>query len=121
MKQLNKEQCKWIDLYFALSKKDMPLGICEKRLKDNLKGLNPFYCYEDFFISVRLNINDMKNKQKINLIGTQFSYLLSKALEDELYEICYNLSEWFIKINIQLDYLNSIYLNGLANQPKTIT
>lgn len=115
MIKLNKHQCKWIDIFFGLTQKDMPIGISKQTLKNHLKGQSEF-CYHDIFLSVKMNYEDLKNKRKIDRMGTQFSYMLAEALEDEEYEICKNLAKYFEKINVQIDSLWNYHLNHLVNK-----
>jgi hypothetical protein len=114
MKTLNKEQCKWIDSFFGLTQKDMPIYINVTTFKNHLKGKSEF-CYEDIYLSVKQNWDDVKNRRKIDLIGRQLSYMLAEALEDEQYEICKNLAKYFEKVNHQIDLLYNYYFYHLAN------
>jgi hypothetical protein len=115
MIKLNKHQCKWIDIFFGLTKKDMPYYVDATKLKNHLKGKSEF-CYHDIYLSVKQNMEDVKNNRKIDLIGRQLSFMLAEALEDEEYEICKNLAYYFEKVNYQIDSLYNYYFNEIANK-----
>jgi len=115
MKKLNKDQCKWVDLFFGLTQRDMPIGISVKTLKNHIKGKSDF-CYHDIYLSVKMNYENIMNKQKIDFMGNQFSYMLQEALYDEQYEVCKNLSKYFVEINMQIESLNNYYLDYLVNK-----
>lgn len=115
MIKLNKIQSQYLNKIFALSKKDMPIGIDRKHFLEHLKGNYDFFCYEDFYLSVKLNYNDLKNKQKIDVIGRQLSFILAESLENEYYELSKNLANYFEKINYQIEFINSYILNYKIN------
>ena len=119
MIKLNKHQCKWVDLFFGLTQRDMPIGVSVKTLKNHIKG-NSEFCYHDIYLSVKHNYENIKNKHKVDFMGNQFSYMLQEALHDEEYEICKNLSDYFVKINIQIESLNNYYLDCLVNKDLAI-
>jgi hypothetical protein len=114
MIKLNKIQSQYLNKLFALSKKDMPIGIDKKEFLEHLKG-NCVFDYGKFYLSVILNYNDLKNKQKLDLIGRQLSFILAESLEDEYYELSKNLANYFEKINYQIERLNSHILNYKIN------
>jgi hypothetical protein len=114
MKKLNKIQSQYLNKLFALSKKDMPIGIDRKHFLEHLKG-NCDFDYNEFYSSVILNCNDLKNKQKLDLIGRQLSFILAESLEDEYYELSKNLATYFEKINYQIEWINSYILNYKIN------
>ena len=115
MRKLNKIQSKYLTNLYGLSKKDMPIGIDNKKLLEHLKGNNDNFNYNDFYLSVVLNYNDLKNKEKIDKIGRQFSFILAEALEDEHYELCKNLAKYFERINYEINFINSYILHKKIN------
>jgi hypothetical protein len=115
MKQLTKLQAKYLTNLFGLTQKDMPIGIDKKHFLEHLKGNYEFFCYDDFYLSIRFNYDNLKNSQKIDMIGRQMSFILAEALEDEHYELCKNLAKYFEKINFQIEIINSYILNRKVN------
>jgi len=115
MRKLNKVQTKYLTNFYGLSKKDMPIGIDKKQLLEHLKGNNDNFNYNDFYSSVISNYNNFENRRKIDKIGSQLSFVLAEALEDEHYELCKNLAKYFERINNKINFINSVILYKKIN------
>lgn len=72
MKQLTKEHCLWLDSNFALTLKDMPLGICKNDILNYLKGKKDFV-FADIYLSGFCN--GQQNRNKIDMLGRQLSFV----------------------------------------------
>ena len=114
MKKLKKEELNFFNENFCLTQKDMPYSLSSKTLENHLKGKGNF-CYHDIDLSIKYDNSD-KNKSKVNRLGNHLSNLFYKAQDNEYYNLCYNLNNYFNQINKQIDYLNNMYFNQLANR-----